>query len=469
MRNAHPRYLCYPSVVCVGKETEITIVPRDSSRIFREENEYELCVVGLREDQLSYHAHIPLDMPCRVSDGCLRFSFTFEQEQEYSVRFCKKGEKEEKIALYAVAEDLYGLRPLKGDFHTHTYYSDGQDGIAVTPADYREEGFDFFALTDHNRMYTSKLIRELYENVPLGMHMLLGEEVHTPGSIVHIVHVGGTESVANRYIHHPEEFEAGVDAEEAQLAHIPEQYRRRLAMAKWSCKSIHDSGGLAIFPQPFWCPNRYNVSEDFCNLLFEEKIFDAFELLNGIQDHYNNMQLSLWQEQCGKGNVLPVVGSSDSHNHDFAKSTFARRFTVVFAKENSTASILDAVRNGYSVAGELSPHGDDNVRFYGSQLRLVLFAHFLFQHYFNETWRLCVGEGILMRRYAEGEDVTDLLSALAPTVETFYKRFYGILPAPVIPAERRAFLDKCLALQRTEGPETKGSSIKLSATNARRE
>ena len=129
MRNAHPKYMCFPSVVCVGKETEVSIVARDISRIFREDREYEMCVVGLRDDQTEYHAHIPLDYPCRVVDGTLRFTYTFDHEQEYSIRFAPKGEKEIKIPLYAVKEDLYELRPLKGDLHGHSYYSDGQDGI----------------------------------------------------------------------------------------------------------------------------------------------------------------------------------------------------------------------------------------------------------------------------------------------------------------------------------------------------
>ena len=121
MRNAHPKYMCFPSVVCVGKETQVTIVPRDISRIFREEREYELAVVGLSEDQFDYHAHISLDHPCRVSEGCLHFTYMFDKEQEYSIRFGEKGGKEIKISLYAVEEDLYQLRPLKGDLHTHTY------------------------------------------------------------------------------------------------------------------------------------------------------------------------------------------------------------------------------------------------------------------------------------------------------------------------------------------------------------
>ena len=195
-------------------------------------------------------------------------------------------------------------------------------------------------------------------------------------------------------------------------------------------------------------------------------IIDAFELMGGIDSRLCNMQLALWQEQALKGRKLSVVGSSDSHDHDFESKCFARRFSIVFAKENTTEAILDAVRAGYSVACELPQSSDSDVRIYGD-LRLVCFAHFLFDNYFNETWRLCVGEGILMRRFAEGEDVAAQLAACSDTVENHYKKFYGITPAPAIPAERAAFLEKCLKLQRAKGPTSMGSSIEPGINNRR--
>ena len=469
MRNISQRYICYPSVVQVGKETEITVFPTDPSRVFRAEKQYEMCVVGLLEDQLdSYHKKIPHDHPCYVKNGCLCFKYCFDKEQEYSIRFCETGGKEIKVSLYAVQNDLYSLRPLKGDLHTHSYYSDGADGVPVTPADYREEGFDFFALTDHNRMFTSKLAAELYDGVPLGMNIMPGEEVHTPGSLLHIVHVGGNYSVCNKYIHDPDTYEAQVDETEKTLSYIPEQYRRRAAMAVWACDKIHKAGGLAIFAHPFWCPNRYNITDEFMNILFDLKIFDAFELMGGIDQTKNNMQLALWQQQMSKGNIIPIVGSSDSHNHDFAKDGFARRFTLVFASENTTSAVLDAVKDGLCVAGEISSKDDDEVRFYGD-LRLVSFAHFLWRNFFKETWRICFGEGVLMRRYAQGEPVEKELALACDTVSDFYKRYYGILPAPVIPDKIIKYLDKCRAVQTGEGPVTKGSSLFIYGGNERRE
>jgi len=467
MRNAHVRYMCYPSVVCTGVETEVWVKPRDVSRIFRNEWEYELGVVGLLDDQHDYHAHVPLDTPFEVKEGCLVFRYTFEKEQEYSIRFCKKGDKEIKISLYAVAPDLYELRPLKGDLHTHTYYSDGQDGISMTPADYREEGYDFFALTDHNRMYTSVLANELYDGVKLGMHIMLGEEVHTPGSLTHIVHVGGSESVCDKYIRDPEGYEKAVDEIEKTLTHVDPVYRRRIAMAKWACEEIKRVGGLSIFAHPYWCPNRYNVSSEFIDYLYDNKMFDAFEVMGGIHYAKINMQLALWQDKALQGNYLPPIGSTDSHNHD-SDIGFARRFTVVFAKENTTEAILDAIRKGYTVAADCATKDINEARFYGS-MRLVMFAHFLFDNYFNETWRLCVGEGILMRRYAEGEEVGEVLSSLADTVENFYKKFYGITKPEGLTKRTVDFLDKARKAQLESNLPTNGSTVYFYGRNKARE
>ena len=462
MRNAHPKYLCFPSVVCVGKETQVYITPRDINYYFRDDQNYALAVLGLGQDQFSYHSPLSFDHPWEVKDGCLLFSHYFDAEQEYSVQIRDAAGKVHRISLYAVEEDLYELRPLKGDLHSHSAYSDGSDGMAMTPADYREEGYDFFALTDHNRMYPSQMLNQLYADIPLGMHMMIGEEIHTPGSLLHIVHVGGAESVCNKYIHNRDAYEAAVDQISQTLTHIPELYRRRMAMAVWACKEIHNAGGLAILAHPCWCPRRYNVTREFADLLFQEKIFDAFELMGGDHDKTNNLQLALWIEHLLMGSGLPVVGSTDSHNHDVAEDkSFAKRFTLVFAKENTTEAILDAIRAGYSVSAEVTARDDTNVRFYSTKMRLVLFAHFLYKNYFNETWRLCVGEGILMRRYAQGEDVASLLAALAPTVESFYKRFYGITPPEGMPENRLKFLQECLARHKSEGPGTKGSSLEL--------
>lgn len=471
MRNAHQKYICYPSVVCVGVETEITIFPQDISRYFKADRKYELAVVGLRDDMVDYFDPIDFDIPHKIEGGCLKFRCTFEREEEYSVRFREKGGKNTvKVPLYAVREDLWQLRPLKGDLHSHSYYSDGQDGVFGTPADYREEGFDFFALTDHNRMYPSLIQQEMYEGVDLGICMIKGEEVHTPGSALHIVHLGGAFSVCERYVKERKAFEKEVAEIEKDLPEtVEERYRYRFASAVWACREIKKAGGLSIFAHPFWMPNVYNVSEDFCDLLFDAKLFDAFELFNDGLTHRDNMQMALWQEQLMKGNLLPIVGSSDTHNHDFETSSFGRSFTVVFAKENSPEAILEAVKNGLSVACEVPRKDDSEMRCYGLKYRLVAFTRFLYDNYFNETYRICVGEGALMRRYSQGQDVGEILSDLANSVEDFYKKFYGIIPAPVLPEKQLRHLERLREAQVDSGVMTRGSKLHLTPTGSRNE
>ena len=93
----------------------------------------------------------------------------------------------------------------------------------------------------------------------------------------------------------------------------------------------------------------------------------------------------------------------------------------------------------------------------------------MFNNYFDKTFELCATEGALMQRYAAGEDVGEVLSALAPSVENFYKKFYGLTPAPVLSKERIEYLDALLEAQINSGIITKGSHLELYPKKERRE
>mgnify|MGYP002516231171 CR=1 FL=1 len=71
MRNAHPLFQCYPSVVPVGGETTVTIFPRDISRRFNPERTYQIAVLGLQDAEPEYYSVPVHDVPCYVKDGCL--------------------------------------------------------------------------------------------------------------------------------------------------------------------------------------------------------------------------------------------------------------------------------------------------------------------------------------------------------------------------------------------------------------
>ena len=454
-------YNIWPTVAKVGKETEFVITPAERAFAFFEGEEYMLRIVAVNSNN-DYYKPASQKLFLKAKDGVLRFSYTFEKEQEYMVRivYCEKGVQD--LFIYALDEDLYGLRPLKGDLHSHSYRSDGKRDPAALAGHYREQGYDFFALTDHNRYYPGGEIDEVYGGTACGFKRILGEEVHTPQSPVHIVHVGGKHSVAEQYMNNRQQYEREVaELLEKVPTNISEEYKERYAMAMWATNKIHEAGGIAIFPHPFWRPSfgvAYNVDSDFARTLLSSGMFDAYELIGGMKQPDNNCSVAMWSDLRAEGNKISVVGSSDVHGIENAK-TFPNYFTIVFAKENSNDAIVDAVNSSMSVAVESCGYEyDRQYRAYGSY-RLVSYAQFLLKHYFPLRQRMCQGEGYAMRAYAIGEADARLVELEAEMTNNFADRFFGKKP-PVLPdAKILEFENKWREIHIERGPITKGSAI----------
>ncbi len=455
-------YTVYPSIVKAGTPTTITVAPTEKAFLLFEGEEYDVCVVAANCDLPAYVSPVDkTDLKLTARGGVLQFCHTFADEGEFFVLLKKNDIQLARLPLFCLADDLYALRPLKGDLHAHSFRSDGARDPAALAGHYREQGYEFFALTDHNRYYPGGEIDETYQGLSLGITHIRGEEVHTPPSIVHIVHVGGGESVTAFYHKHPEEYRSEVADYLANRvpAEIPEKYRERYAMAMWATDRIHKAGGLAIFPHPFWRPRgiTYNVCDEFATLLLKSGMFDAYELIGGMGQVGINRSVAFWADLRAEGLRLPVVGSSDVHKLENS-SYFAHTFTICFAKSNSPADILAAVKAGNAVAVELTGTEEKpEYRCYGS-LRLVTYAQFLLQYYYPRLTRICQGEGVAMRAFAMGDADAALVECQVAQSERFRRRFFGLDEAPMPSA---AVLDFEARWREThlDGPETKGSTI----------
>lgn len=456
-------YSLYPAVVPADKPTEMLIVANERAFFLVEGAEYQLTVIAVNGDELDYHAPVShRHLTAVAAGGVLRFTYTFEGEGEYWINLQKDGKLLQELHAYSLYEDLYALTPLKGDFHAHTFRSDGKRDPAAEAGHYREQGYDFYALTDHSRFYPGYEIDEVYKDTKTAFYRVRGEEVHTPGTAVHIVHVGGTEGVCNRYIHD----RAGYEKEIAEYlsrvpAEVPAQYRERYARAMWATDAIHAVGGIAIFPHPYWAPagsRVYDVNDTFARILLKSGMFDAYELIGGMGQVGNNRSVALWGELRAEGYNIPVVGSSDVHGME--KSTvFPHYFTICFAEKKENDAIVKAVREGNCVAVEsVGYEYDIQRRCYGS-LRLVSYAQFLLRYYFPEHQRTCQGEGVAMRAFAIGTAGAELIGLLAEQAENERLRFFGKLP-PVLPtAEMLALEEQWRERHLTEGPHCKGTHI----------
>ncbi|MBO5270848.1 MAG: hypothetical protein J6B77_08680 [Clostridia bacterium] len=454
-------YKIFPAVVRADVETEMTILPAGRAFLFFEGEEYAVTLVPMNGDENYYVPHCRETVKVTAKDGVLRFAYTFESEQEHLVFVSYNDKKLATLSVYSLKEDLYALRPLRGDFHSHSYRSDGSHDPAEAASHFREQGYDFYALTDHNRYYPGGEVDEVYAGVKMDFTRVLGEELHTPGSVVHIVHVGGKESITARYFKDPETYEREVDECRPRVPDsVPEAYRDRYARAIWATDKIHSVGGLAIFAHPYWRPGNkvFNVTDEFAKILLCSGMFDAYELIGGMGQYGNNRSVVLWAElRAEAGLKISVVGSSDVHGMQGA-GTFPYHFTLCFAEKNENDAIIRAVKDGMCVA--VDAQGEDYAkqnRVYGS-LRLVSYAHFLLQRYYPALQRICQGEGVAMRAYAMGQEDKSLIEVQAAATESFRRTFFGECP-PVLPsADVLAFEERWRAVH-LAGPETKGSLV----------
>ena len=455
-------YRIYPSVVPADKTVSMIIAPTERAFLLHKDFKYTVILTPVDADEVNYHSST-----CRTTleveaiDGIIRFDYTFPAEQEHHVQLMRDDVKLATFYIFSLYSDLYSLRPMRGDLHVHSFRSDGSRDPAALAGYYREQGYDFFALTDHNRFYPGGEIDEVYAGVDTGLLRIPGEEVHTPGSMIHIVHVGGNESVTYKYVSDTDKYKSEVSELINDLPEgLPEQYRDRYAMAKWATDNIHKAGGLAIFPHPFWRPAGliHNVNAELSSILLRSGMFDAYEVIGGMSRSENNESLNLWNELRANGLKMNVVGSSDVHGLD--KSIhFPCNFTICFARENTVGGVIDALRNGLSVAVESTGiEYSREFRAYGA-LRLVTYAQYLLKHYFIRQEMLCAGVGVAMRAFAMGECSAELIELGSRLVEEHRARFFGAAE-PILPdAKMIDFENRWRATHIEKGPITKGSRI----------
>ena len=455
-------YVIYPSVIPADQKVQMTIAPAEKAFLLFDDEEYLITVIPVNSDEVYYHNPTGRKaLALKPQNGVLHFTWEFEGEQEHVILMEYKGKKTAEFHVYSLHEDLYSLTPLRGDLHAHSYRSDGKRDPAALAGHFREQGYDFLALTDHNRYYPGGEIDETYQGVKMGLTRVLGEEVHTPGSVVHIVHVGGKQSVASQYIDNRPEFNAAIEEYLTKVPKsVPEQYHARYAMAMWTTDRIHEAGGIAIFPHPYWRPGKsyaYNVCDELAIMLLKSGMFDAYELIGGMTQPDINRSVALWSELRAEGLSIAVVGSSDVHGIE-ASPYFPNNFTICFAQDNTNDAIIAAIKSQNSVAVEaVGEEYRRQYRCYGN-LRLVSYAQFLLKYYFPAMCRVCQGEGVAMRSYAMGLADAKLIELQADQAANFRNRFFGRVEAPLPNADILEFEAKWRKVH-LAGPISKGSVI----------
>lgn len=386
---------------------------------------------------------------CQASNGKLQFSYTASQEGEYFIRLYQNGTQVAQLHIYALNEDLACRYPLRGDFHVHTSGSDGQEPPEIVCANYRRKGYDFIVITDHFRYYPSLNAINAYQGVDIPLTILPGEEIHLPGTPVHIVNAGGLFSINGLFADNQNYTETngdiskrrlneGVEApdiyampkyweelqkieDEAKQRGIPESVDSlSYAGCCWAFDKIREADGLGIFCHPYWIQDLFQIPEEFTLYMLQEHPFDAFEVLGG-ENYYaqNGLQTALYYDEYLRGRVHPIVGSTDSHGSTASNRNWDICSTIVFAKANERRDILNAVKEKYSVAVDTI---SKEYRLVG-EYRLQKYASFLMERYFPIHDQQTLIDGELMYQYAIGNADKTEVESVGKRAESLLKKY----------------------------------------------
>ena len=219
---------------------------------------------------------------------------------------------------------------LKGNLHTHTNRSDGK----LSPEDvinlYKENGYNFLALTDHRYYNFTNSMPDLGLTIIPGMEFDNGKHIPCEYGYrtFHTVCLGSDDKEING-------FSDGFRVNSAN-AENQEEYQEYL-------DDIHSKNNITIYCHPEWSatPARYfdkmrgNTAMEIWNSACAIK----YDL---------DKDAAYWDELLGMGIKLFGVASDDGHNVD----TYCKAWIMVNA-ENNVKSILEAIKQGafYSSTG----------------------------------------------------------------------------------------------------------------------
>ena len=431
-------YIVTPSIVKANHETTICIHPLGENTAFIPNVTYTVEIRGV-ETFCSDYAHLPIAVyqitPNAIGDLEITHFFAGEQKHAITLRrpqedldatpykdITHRSKRHENtnalLQVYSLDSDLYGMRCFKGEVHCHTYESDGIQDVCHTVGNYRSAGYDFLAITDHYITMPSEKAKKMFDDAPVDMTLLLGEECHVPTEQIHAVHIGGSQSVNAYFRDHADAAEQEMLAIEAQLCLPAHINRRDYAWRVWIAHKAREFGGLSILAHPHWIWfDTYFMASAITQQLLADGIYDALD----ITDEEADTTVALWAEMQAQGNRIPIVGCTDSHYTDANSPHRPARggYTLVFAADRGERSILNAIRDGRSLA--VNAIGDPE-RIQGPY-RLVKFARFLLDNYYPIYQRLCHNQGVIMSEYSA--DSVQLLSMLNERSQAFSHAFFG--------------------------------------------
>ena len=231
------------------------------------------------------------------------------------------------------AEELDWRGSLKGNVHVHTRMSDGDSSPARVVDWYRRHGYDFVAITDHNRHYAPP---SSANKAPGDIVVLPGEEVTMAarGKPVHVNALCTSHTVG------------------------PAHFERRSDAVSWAVDQIRAQRGVALVNHPnfVWTLEaRHIAAAPGAQLL---------DIYNGHPDVHSEGYAKrpsvevIWQTLLDQGSSIAPVAVDDAHAFTLVplsgipRSRPGTGWVGVFADARDPRSICDALGAGRTYASQ---------------------------------------------------------------------------------------------------------------------
>lgn len=317
-----------------------------------------------------------------------------------------------RLSFFAVPPELAARRPLRCDFHIHTLHSDGRNTPAEMLIRGRELGLDVAVITDHNAYAGSIEGLKARRELDLNLISMPGEEVSSHNW--HILSIGATASI---YDQARKKYDLERDPRD-------ERWLSYSALC-WAVETTQAQGGRAYLAHPYWTVDRgFHLPTAFYDQILAEGILDGIELLGDVKYQNNVRSLARYLDLVSDGHQMPILGNSDTHA---AQHTYGVYWTQVWAEDLTPAGVLDAIRDGWSVAcTTIEPveicSRPQAVQAFGP-FELVDYATFLEHHFYPLHDALCQQEAAYVYRAWRGETLpARLMEDQRAQMEALYQR-----------------------------------------------
>jgi len=419
-------YEVFPKVFSVGAKASISMRGLHYDKTFKSHQDYIVhCFSKVNKSE-------KVELKIEATEkGYLKFSIPLKTRGEYLIDVYDEKDREKVLTtahIFAASPGLAKKKAYKGDLHIHTTYSDGGKSPIWMAIMGKKLGFDFIAITDHDKYFPSlEAIKEARE-MNLNLLIFPGEEITAydgNGGGMHLLSYcasSGLTSHRNNMSLYEREYQEILDELRSETL-IQGLSKEIYANRMWFVKKVRRLGGYAVIAHPYWVPKKrrqFDFNRLVYNQLLGDGLFDAVEVLGDSPPEDNLLSVVKYYEEMAKGKKIPIVSNSDAHDYPH---TYGQYWTVVFAEKLKKEDIFQAIFDLKSVACE--HHPNENFEAVGP-FELIEYVFFLQREFFPLHDKICALEGELSMRVLEGKDkYSQELVNLRKELDNLYCGFWG--------------------------------------------